>query len=117
GVFYFPGAFVTNIWQLIGLRFLLGIAIGGIIPVRLAYIRQNAPLSMQGEVLGYNTSLRFLGNIIGPALGGVLAGYFGISSVFFVTSGLLIISSIIMFIAWYKYEYEGKGLTPYLESI
>lgn len=117
GILYFPGAFVTNIWQLIGLRFLLGIAIGGIIPVRLAYIRQNAPLSMQGEVLGYNTSLRFLGNIIGPALGGMLAGFFGISSVFFVTSGLLIISSVIMFMAWYKHEYQGKGLIPYLESI
>jgi MFS family permease len=116
GLLYFPGAFVSNIWQLIGLRFLLGIAIGGIIPVRIAYIRQNAPLSMQGEVLGYNTSLRFLGNIIGPALGGILAGLFGISSVFFVTSGLLIISSLIMFIAWYRHEYEGKGLTPYLES-
>src|SRR5690625_2360871 len=116
GILYFPGAFVTNIWQLIGLRFLLGIAIGGIIPVRLAYIRQNAPLSMQGEVLGYNTSLRFLGNIIGPALGGILAGLFGLSSVFFVTSGLLIVSGTIMFITWYKYEYEGKNSIPYLES-
>src|SRR5690625_661840 len=40
GIFYFPGAFVTNIWQLKMLRFLVGIAIGGIIPVRIAYIRQ-----------------------------------------------------------------------------
>lgn len=117
GILYFPGAFVTNIWQLIILRFLLGIAIGGIIPVRLAYIRQHAPLSMQGEVLGYNTSLRFLGNVIGPALGGMLAGLFGISSVFFVTSGLLIISSLIMFVAWYIYEYEGEMSIPYLESL
>src|SRR5699024_6153718 len=44
GVVYFPGAFVTNIWQLIILRFLLGVSIGGIIPVRIAYIRQEAPL-------------------------------------------------------------------------
>lgn len=108
GIFYLPGAFVTNVWQLIGLRFILGIAIGGIIPVRIAYIRQEAPLSMQGEVLGYNTSLRFLGNVIGPALGGILAGFFGISSVFFVTSGLLILSGFILVIAWYKHEYEGK---------
>ncbi|MCT2538152.1 MFS transporter [Aquibacillus koreensis] len=89
-VFYFPGAFVTNIWQLVALRFLLGVSIGGIIPVRVAYIRQEAPLAMQGEVLGYNTSIRFFGNIIGPVLGGVLAGYYGISSVFIVTSILLL---------------------------
>ncbi|SFA96815.1 Predicted arabinose efflux permease, MFS family [Lentibacillus halodurans] len=108
GIVYFPGAFVTNIWQLVILRFLLGISIGGIIPVRIAYIRQEAPLSMQGEVLGYNTSLRFLGNIIGPALGGMLAGLFGFSAVFFVTSSLLIISGVIMLAAWYKHEYAGK---------
>lgn len=104
GIAYFPGAFVTNIWQLIVLRFILGIAIGGIVPTRIAYIRREAPLSMQGEVLGYNTSLRFLGNIIGPALGGVLAGFFGISSVFFVTSGLLVLTGLLMLITWYKYE-------------
>lgn len=103
-IVYLPGAFVTNLWQLIGLRFLVGIAIGGIIPLRLAYIRQEAPISMQGEVLGYNTSLRFLGNIIGPALGGMLAGVFGISSVFYVTSGLLLVSGTIMLITWLKYE-------------
>lgn len=107
GIFYLPGAFVTNVYQLIVLRFLLGIAIGGLIPVRIAYIRQVAPISMQGEVLGYNTSLRFLGNVIGPALGGVLSGIFGISSVFYVTSGLLILSGCVMFYVWYKHEY-GK---------
>ncbi|QKY70578.1 MFS transporter [Lentibacillus sp. CBA3610] len=108
GIVYFPGAFVTNIWQLIILRFLLGISIGGIIPVRIAYLRQEAPLAMQGEVLGYNTSLRFLGNVIGPALGGTLSGFFGFSAVFFVTSALLIISGAIMLGTWYKHEYAGK---------
>ncbi len=108
GIVYFPGAFVTSIWQLIILRFLLGISIGGIIPVRIAYIRQEAPISMQGEVLGYNTSLRFFGNIIGPALGGMLSGLFGFSAVFFVTSGLLILSGMITLIAWYKHEHGSK---------
>jgi len=92
GVVYLPGAFVYNIWQLLVLRFLLGITIGGIIPVRTAYIRQVAPVSIQGEVLGYTTSLRFLGNIIGPALGGFLAGSFGFTSVF-VTTTLLLLAS------------------------
>lgn len=108
GIVYMPGAFVTNIWQLVILRFLLGVSIGGIVPLRIAYIRQEAPLSMQGEVLGYNTSLRFLGNIIGPALGGLIAAIWGFSSVFFVTSILLILSGIIMFITWYKCEYAPK---------
>jgi MFS family permease len=119
GIVYFPGAFVTNIWQLVILRFLLGVSIGGIIPVRIAYIRQEAPLSMQGEVLGYNTSLRFLGNVIGPVLGGTIAGLFGFSSVFMVTSALLILSGLIMLVTWYKHEYtshHARDLTAQQKS-
>lgn len=96
GIVYLPGGFVTNMWQLVLIRFVLGISIGGIIPVRIAYIRQEAPIAMQGEVLGYNSSLRFLGNVIGPAMGGVISGYFGFSAVFVSTSILLIISAFIL---------------------
>ncbi len=99
GIIYFPAGFVTNLWQLIILRFLLGITIGGIIPIRIAYIRQEAPISMQGEVLGYNTSLRFFGNMIGPMLGGTISAYFGYSAVFILTSALLLLSGIIMAVA------------------
>ncbi|MCF3943523.1 MFS transporter [Oceanobacillus alkalisoli] len=108
GIVYFPGAFVSSVWQLIILRFLLGVALGGLVPLRIAYIRQAAPLSMQGEVLGYNTSLRFLGNVIGPALGGLIAASFGFSAVFYITSGILVLSGVIMLYTWYTSEYEGK---------
>lgn len=103
GIVYFPGAFVTNIWQLVVLRFFLGVAIGGIIPVRIAYIRQEAPIAMQGEVLGYNTSIRFFGNMIGPALGGMLSGFFGFASVFFVTSSLLVLSGLVLLGTMYRH--------------
>src|SRR5699024_9232702 len=108
GVVYFSGAFVTNIWQLLMLRFLLGVCIGGIIPVRIAYIRQEAPLFMQGEVLGYNTSLRCLGKLFGPALGVFLSSFCGFSGVFLITSSLLIICGIILLNTWWKYEQFEK---------
>ncbi|GAB3048464.1 multidrug efflux MFS transporter [Virgibacillus ainsalahensis] len=108
GIVYIPAVFITNISQLVIIRFLLGVAIGGIVPLRIAYIRQEAPVSMQGEALGYNTSLRFLGNIIGPAMGGMIAGMFGFSAVFIVTSILLIFSGFLLLTAWYKHEYAGK---------
>lgn len=97
GIIYFPGGFVNQYWQLLIIRFILGVAIGGMVPVRVAYIRQEVPIAMQGEVMGYETSLRFLGNIIGPALGGVIAGNFGFSMVFFSTSILLLASGIFLF--------------------
>jgi MFS transporter, DHA1 family, multidrug resistance protein len=111
-IVYLPGAFVTSLWQLVIIRFLLGITIGGIIPVRTAYIRQAAPISIQGEVLGYNMSLRFLGNIIGPALGGMIAGFYDISSVFFVTSGLLLCSGLVLFFTVQR-ETNGKIVKQY----
>ena len=95
-IFFIPQAFATTIWQLIIFRFMFGIAVGGLIPCMAAYIRQVAPASIQGEVLGYNVSFRFLGNVIGPVMGGLISGMFGISSVFFVTSGLLLISAGIL---------------------
>ena len=95
-VVYVPQAFVTSIWQLLVLRLFLGMVIGGVIPCIVAYIRQAAPFQVQGEVLGYNTSFRFFGNVVGPIMGGFISGYIGISSVFFVTSGLFIIGGLLL---------------------
>lgn len=108
-IFYLPGAFVTNFWQLVFIRFALGIAIGGIIPVRVAYIRQEAPIAMQGEVLGYNTSLRFFGNIIGPMMGGFVSGYFGFSAVFYITSAILLVSALLLLAAKQKHHEVVKN--------
>ncbi|PKC50315.1 MFS general substrate transporter, partial [Rhizophagus irregularis] len=55
-----PQALVTSLWQLIVLRFLFGIFSGGLIPITTALIRREAPLEIQGEIMGYNQSFRFL---------------------------------------------------------
>nr|WP_295974020.1 MFS transporter [uncultured Bacillus sp.] len=110
GFFYFPGSFISSYWQLLIIRFTLGAAIGGLIPVRVAYIRTESPIAMQGEVLGYNTSLQFLGNIIGPSLGGLISGYYGFSAVFVSTSLLLIISGVILLIIVQKQQNPDKRL-------
>ncbi|MCQ6275172.1 MFS transporter [Bacillus sp. V3B] len=102
GLVYLPGAFITEYWQLVMIRFIIGLTLGGLITLRVAYIRQEAPIAMQGEVLGYNTSLQFLGNIIGPSIGGIISGYFGFSAVFVTTSVILIISGVILLAAVHK---------------
>ncbi|AXF57929.1 MFS transporter [Salicibibacter kimchii] len=96
GLFFIPQAFVTELWQLVLLRFLYGIQVGGLIPCTTAYIRQVAPVAMQGEVLGYNQSFRFLGNVIGPVSGGVIASSFGIPAVFIFSGILLIITAVVV---------------------
>lgn len=98
-LFVIPQAFVTHLWQLITLRLLFGIAVGGMIPITTALVRREAPLDIQGEMMGYNTSFRFLGNIIGPMLGGLISGYIGISSVFIFTGSLFLVGFAFLYYA------------------
>jgi DHA1 family multidrug resistance protein-like MFS transporter len=103
-VFFIPQAFVTSVWQLAILRFLFGISLGGIIPCLTAYIRLVSPATIQGEVLGYHVSFRFLGNVIGPVMGGMVAGFSGISSVFFVTSFICLASAGLLWSTMHRQE-------------
>lgn len=98
-LFVIPQAFVTQLWQLMICRLLFGIAVGGMIPITTALVRREAPLNIQGEVMGYNTSFRFLGNIIGPMFGGIISGFIGISSVFIVTALFFLVGFIFFYIA------------------
>lgn len=97
-LFIIPQAFVTELWQLIILRFLFGIVSGGLIPITTALIRREAPIEVQGEMMGYNQSFRFLGNILGPVLGGIVASAGGIHSVFYTTGMLFALAFIVMYL-------------------
>lgn len=98
-LFVIPQAFVTQLWQLMICRLLFGIAVGGMIPITTALVRREAPLEIQGEVMGYNSSFRFLGNIIGPMFGGIISGFIGISSVFIVTALFFLVGFGFLYIA------------------
>ena len=107
---FIPQGLASQLWQLVLCRFLFGMAVGGIIPCVTAYIRRAVPINMQGEVLGYNTSCRFLGNVIGPALGGIVSGFLGIAPVFFITSLLLMAGFLLLFFSVRK-EKENEHHT------
>ncbi|MFS0863713.1 MFS transporter [Fredinandcohnia sp. 179-A 10B2 NHS] len=107
-ILFIPQALVTELWQLVLVRFLFGMAVGGLIPCMTAYIRQVAPLSMQGEVQGYNVSFRFLGNVVGPVTGGILSGFFGISSVFFVTSALFLLGAGVLWLSIVRFTEKSE---------
>ena len=70
-----PQGLTSQYETLVFFRFLFGIALGGMIPCITALIRVESPGPIQGEVLGYNVSFRFLGNVIGPVLGGILSSF------------------------------------------
>jgi MFS family permease len=84
-----PQALVSNEWQLVVLRFLMGIALGGLLPCIAAIIRHSVPDAVAGRMLGYSTSSQYVGQVLGPLTGGYLGGHFGMPVVFVVTSLLM----------------------------
>ncbi|WP_182187244.1 multidrug efflux MFS transporter [Pectinatus frisingensis] len=93
-ILFIPQAFVQNEWQLMGLRFLVGIATGAMLPSINTILRQNIPSEIAGRIFSYNQTAQFLGVFCGSVFGGQIAAYFGIRNLFFSTSLLLFINVI-----------------------
>ncbi|TLS54317.1 multidrug efflux MFS transporter [Paenibacillus antri] len=87
---FIPQAFVDNIWQLIASRFLLGLFMGGMLPSVNALLRVYTPDGMESRAFGFNSSFLSLGNILGPMIGGALAGWIGIRGIFFFACVMLL---------------------------
>ena len=102
GIIYIPQAFVTNPWQLMGLRFLLGLTLAGLNPSVNTLIKKITPSSSTGRVFGFTISAGYLGVFGGSVMGGQVAAAFGIRNVFFVTSALLLLNAIWVYFKVYK---------------
>ncbi|WP_380704278.1 MFS transporter [Salinithrix halophila] len=92
-LFFVPHAMVTDVWQLLAFRFLLGLCVGGLLPSLHTLIRKNAPTGKESTAYGYSTSATFLGNMLGPITGGFLSGIIGIRGLFLVTAIMLFIGA------------------------
>ncbi len=102
GLIMIPQAFVKNPWQLVVLRFLLGLATAGLIPSVNTLVKRITPDSLTGRVFGFTMSAGYLGVFGGSILGGQVAAYLGISYVFFTTSALLLINAVWVYFKVYK---------------
>jgi len=102
GILFIPQAFVTSAWQLGILRFLIGLATAGLLPSINSMIKHNTPEAIAGRAFGYNQSAQFLGAFGGSVLGGGVAAFFGIQSVFFFTAALLLLNAVWVYKKVYK---------------
>lgn len=93
-----PQAYVHNPWQLMGFRFLMGIAVSGLLPSVNSLLRRMVPDLVSGRIYGYSQSAQHLGSIIGPIMGGQMAAVYGIRAVFFCTSSLLLLNAMWVFL-------------------
>ena len=94
-----PQAFVQNLWQLTALRFLMGMAIAGLMPSVNTLIKHSVPHAVSGRIYGFNQAAQYVGTIAGPMLGGQMAALCGIRSVFFATSFLLLLNAVWIYVS------------------
>ncbi|SDI60356.1 MFS transporter [Paenibacillus naphthalenovorans] len=94
GLAFIPQAFVTNIWQLLASRFLLGVFMGGLLPSVQTLIRQYTPSGMESRAYSFNTSSLALGNMLGPVIGGAVSGLIGIRGIFMTAAVLLLLNAL-----------------------
>lgn len=107
GIIYIPQAFVRNTWQLMGLRFLLGLTMGGLNPSVNTLIKKITPDSITGRIFGFSMSAGYLGVFGGAVLGGQVAAWLGIRYVFFTTSVLLLLNAAWAYFKVYKKLGQG----------
>ncbi|TSB46306.1 multidrug efflux MFS transporter [Alkalicoccobacillus porphyridii] len=89
-LFTIPQVFVTDIWQLIVLRFFVGLCLGGLLPAANTLIRMHAPKGMESRTYGFSNSAMYLGSMIGPVLGGWLVSIYGVRGLLLTTSVVLL---------------------------
>ena len=90
GLVYLPQGLATDVYQLLVLRFIQGLFLGGMLPALYTLTSLNTPEERRGGILGVTRSGLLLGNVFGPISGGFLAAPLGMRTIFFITGALLI---------------------------
>src|ERR687888_363822 len=92
-------AMATDVWQLAGLRLLMG-ALGGFTAVALTLASLSAPPEQTTRAIALVQSAQILGQMIGPVLGGLMADHWGIRAAFWGSSGLAVVAGCNMLLMY-----------------
>ena len=102
GLCTLPQAFVTNPWQLLILRFLLGLATGGITPALNSLVKRLTPQAITGRIFGFTMAAGYLGVFAGSVLGGQTASAWGLRFVFFLVAGGILLNVLLVYFGVYR---------------
>lgn len=94
-IFFFLTAFVQNTIELGILRFLVGFSDACLFPQVQTMLTKNSPAAVTGRIFSWNQSAMYIGNIIGPLLGSTVSGLFNYSTVFLVTTGIVLLNLVL----------------------
>jgi DHA1 family multidrug resistance protein-like MFS transporter len=96
GLAYLGHIVVANLLQLSFLRAVLGFSRGGVLPTLYSLTSVHSPPERRGGMMAIASSLTILGNLLGPVLGGYVAGHFGIAAAFVANCILLLATSLMV---------------------
>ncbi len=94
GLLTIPHMYMTDIYQLCVLRFLIGLGYGGLLPSINAFLSTHTPKEYIGQVFSYNGSTQFIGSFLGAVGGAMVVGAFGFEALFWGTGLLFILNGL-----------------------
>lgn len=112
-------AFVTNVYQLFGLRLLIGV-FGGFSAMSVALASTIAPRDRVGEAIGLIQATQLASGIGAPFLGGLVVDAVGLKGSFFLASALCLVGFLLIAFGYHEDREasaegtrgQGAGKTP-----
>lgn len=98
GGLYALQGYVTAGWQLLVLQGLVGVALGGVLPIISALLANYVKVGGEGAAFGLDNSINAAGRAVAPMLGAAIATGWGYTAVFVATGLVYLISTLLA--AW-----------------
>jgi MFS family permease len=102
-VTYIPQAFVQDVGQLMALRIVLGLFLGGLLPSNNALIAIVVPSKKRGAAFGLTSSANAGANFFAPLTAAAIVALWDIRSVFMVTAVLYVLFFVWVYIGFRRY--------------
>ncbi|MBZ0203664.1 MAG: MFS transporter [Ignavibacteria bacterium] len=88
---------VTGVWELVPIRAVVGLCMGGVMPSLFSFINKCIPNHRKGGIMGIASSFTMLGNLIGPVSSGYIASVTSINFVFVLSGSILAGSAVLAY--------------------
>ena len=95
--FMLPTGFVTAVWQLAILRFMIGISDATMLPAVQTLISKTTPSQITSRIFAYNQSFQSLGSVAGPIMGTIVAMFFDYRGIFIASAFLIVVNAVLFF--------------------
>ena len=94
-IFMLPTGFVTAVWQLAILRFMIGISDATMLPAVQTLLTKTTQVT--SRIFAYNQSFQSLGSVAGPIMGTFVAMFFDYSGIFIASALLIVVNACLFF--------------------